>query len=56
MRGFPFSGAHLATGGKTRSTFAPADGGCHMCAYPVDIIAVAFFTLEWTVYAVTLEQ
>jgi len=27
-----------------------------MCAYPVDIIAVAFFTLEWTVYAVTLEQ
>src|SRR5689334_8379115 len=27
-----------------------------MRAYLVDIIAVAFFTLEWTVYAVTLEH
>ena len=27
-----------------------------MRAYLVDIIAVAFFTLEWTVYAITLEH
>src|SRR6202158_3194031 len=30
-------------------------GGCNMGAYSVDIVPVAFFTLEWTVYAVTLE-
>src|SRR3979490_1752619 len=31
-------------------------GGCNMCAYSVDIVAVGFFILEWTVYAVTLEH
>src|ERR1700682_4170840 len=29
--------------------------GSNMGAHTVDIVAVAFFTLEWTVYAVTLE-
>jgi uncharacterized membrane protein len=29
---------------------------CDMGAYLVDILAVGFFILEWTVYAVTLEQ
>jgi hypothetical protein len=27
-----------------------------MAAYTVDILAVGFFILEWTVYAVTLER
>jgi uncharacterized membrane protein len=27
-----------------------------MAAYTVDILAVGFFILEWTVYAVTLEH
>jgi uncharacterized membrane protein len=27
-----------------------------MAAYTVDILAVGFFVLEWTVYAVTLEH
>ena len=27
-----------------------------MSAYSVDILAVGFFVLEWTVYAVTLEH
>src|ERR1700687_6259797 len=31
-------------------------GGCNMGAYSVDIIAVGFFILEWTVSAVTLEH
>src|SRR3977135_3296195 len=31
-------------------------GGCNMGAYSVDIIAVSFFILEWSVYAVTLEH
>src|SRR6202521_2258160 len=31
-------------------------GGCNMGAYLVDILAVGFFILEWTVYAVTLER
>src|SRR5713226_6976581 len=31
-------------------------GGCNMGAYLVDILAVGFFTIEWTVYAVTLEH
>jgi uncharacterized membrane protein len=31
-------------------------GGCGMRAYLVDIIAVSFFILEWSVYAVTLEH
>src|SRR6202047_135833 len=31
-------------------------GGCNMGAYSVDILAVGFFILEWTVYAVTLEH
>src|ERR1700687_6361105 len=31
-------------------------GGCDMGAYLVDILAVGFFILEWTVYAVTLEH
>src|ERR1700685_3564077 len=30
--------------------------GCSMGAYWVDILAVGFFVLEWTVYAVTLEH
>jgi uncharacterized membrane protein len=30
--------------------------GCDMGAYSVDIFAVGFFLLEWTVYAVTLEH
>src|ERR1700726_4891047 len=30
--------------------------GSNMGAYSVDIIAVGFFILEWTVYAVTLEH
>src|SRR5260370_9329384 len=30
--------------------------GCGMNAYWVDILAVGFFILEWTVYAVTLEH
>src|SRR5450756_2584050 len=29
---------------------------CSMGAYLVDILAVGFFILEWTVYAVTLEH
>jgi uncharacterized membrane protein len=31
-------------------------GGCSMGGYWVDILAVGFFILEWTVYAVTLEH
>jgi uncharacterized membrane protein len=31
-------------------------GGCSMRAYLVDILAVGFFIIEWTVYAVTLEH
>src|SRR3981081_2492950 len=31
-------------------------GGCNIGAYSVDILAVGFFILEWTVYAVTLEH
>src|SRR6266478_2391520 len=31
-------------------------GGCNMGAYSVDILAVGFFILEWSVYAVTLEH
>src|SRR5260370_13065565 len=31
-------------------------GGCNMGAYSVDILAVGFFILEWTVNAVTLEH
>src|ERR1700687_5065376 len=31
-------------------------GGCNMGAYWVDTLAVGFFILEWTVYAVTLEH
>src|SRR6202165_1791291 len=31
-------------------------GGCNMGGYAVDILAVGFFILEWTVYAVTLEH
>src|SRR5450631_3055513 len=31
-------------------------GGCSMGGYSVDILAVGFFILEWTVYAVTLEH
>src|SRR3981081_2427346 len=30
--------------------------GSNMGAYSVDIIAVGFFIIEWTVYAVTLEH
>jgi uncharacterized membrane protein len=30
--------------------------GCRMGAYWVDILAVGFFILEWTVYALTLEH
>jgi uncharacterized membrane protein len=30
--------------------------GSNMVAYTVDIAAVGFFILEWTVYAVTLEH
>ena len=32
------------------------EGGCSMRAYLVDILAVGFFVLEWTVYAITLEH
>src|ERR1700675_2315357 len=38
------------------AAFATPTGGCGMRAYLVDIIAVSFFILEWTVYAVTLEH
>jgi uncharacterized membrane protein len=31
-------------------------GGCGMSGYWIDILAVGFFALEWTVYAVTLER
>jgi uncharacterized membrane protein len=31
-------------------------GGCTMQAYLVDILAIGFFMLEWSVYAVTLEH
>jgi uncharacterized membrane protein len=31
-------------------------GGCTMRAYLVDILAIGFFMLEWSVYAVTLEN
>jgi uncharacterized membrane protein len=31
-------------------------GGCNMSGYWIDILAVGFFALEWTVYAVTLEH
>jgi uncharacterized membrane protein len=31
-------------------------GGCIMRAYLVDILAVGFFMMEWSVYAVTLEH
>jgi uncharacterized membrane protein len=34
----------------------PRHGECLMRAYLVDILAVGFFALEWTVYAVTLEH
>src|SRR6202048_1828698 len=37
------------------AAFAMPTGGCGMRAYLVDIIAVSFFILEWSVYAVTLE-
>jgi uncharacterized membrane protein len=30
--------------------------GCDMGAYSLDLLAVGFFILEWTVYAVTLEH
>jgi hypothetical protein len=30
--------------------------GCGIGAYSVDILAVGFFILEWTVYAITLEH
>jgi uncharacterized membrane protein len=33
-----------------------APGESDMAAYTVDILAVGFFVLEWTVYAVTLEH
>src|SRR6201997_5952087 len=33
-----------------------ATGGCSMGGYWVDVAAVGFFILEWTVYAVTLEH
>jgi uncharacterized membrane protein len=33
-----------------------AFGGCDMGSYWIDILAVGFFILEWTVYAVTLEH
>jgi len=32
------------------------EGECSMRAYLVDILAVGFFIIEWTVYAVTLEH
>src|ERR1700675_4020682 len=38
------------------AAFATPTGGCGMRAYLVDIIAVSFFILEWSVYAVTLEH
>src|SRR6202047_2485627 len=38
------------------AAFAMPTGGCGMRAYLVDIIAVSFFMLEWSVYAVTLEN
>src|SRR6202163_3165277 len=38
------------------AAFAMPTGGCGMRAYLVDIIAVSFFILEWSVYAVTLEH
>src|ERR1700716_632386 len=38
------------------AAFAMPTGGCGMRAYLVDIIAVSFFMLEWSVYAVTLEH
>jgi uncharacterized membrane protein len=33
-----------------------AQRGCNMSGYWIDILAVGFFILEWTVYAVTLEH
>jgi uncharacterized membrane protein len=36
------------------AAFAAA-GGCDMSTYLVDILAVGFFVIEWTVYAVTLD-
>src|ERR1700723_1960194 len=33
-----------------------AQRGMHMGGYWIDILAVGFFVLEWTVYAVTLEH
>jgi uncharacterized membrane protein len=30
--------------------------GCDMAAYTVDILAVGFFIIEWTAYAITLEH
>jgi uncharacterized membrane protein len=38
------------------AAFAMPTEGCGMRAYLVDIIAVSFFILEWSVYAVTLEH
>src|SRR5450756_852018 len=62
-------GHHLATAPAAHSTSTPRrlprtvahgsiprHGEQAMGAYWVDILAVAFFALEWTVYAVTLEH
>jgi uncharacterized membrane protein len=39
-----------------RGSIDPEGGFPHMRAYLVDILAVAFFIVEWMVYAVTLEH
>jgi uncharacterized membrane protein len=39
-----------------RLTACRGHEGCKMRSYWVDIAAVAFFALEWTVYAITLEH
>src|SRR5258707_786874 len=41
--------------GHACHAFTTAEG-CSMGAYSVDILAVGFFLLEWSVYAVTLEH
>jgi uncharacterized membrane protein len=41
---------------NTHGSIHRPEGGCSMRGYLVDILAVGFFVLEWTVYAITLEH
>src|SRR5258707_9464562 len=71
MRNDPFLASHcaMASGGHSTRACPAVRGcraqpcmaafatrGCSMRAYLVDILAVGFFIIEWTVYAVTLEH